>query len=104
MDQLELTPAARASDPETSHQAAKSVSSLREKQAAVLHVLRGCRMGLSDDGIANTYALHERLPDQSPSGLRTRRSELVALGLVEDSGERVRLPSGRSAIVWRTVA
>jgi hypothetical protein len=37
----------------------------------------------------------------SPSGARTRRSELVNLGLVQDTGKRKRMSTGRSAIVWR---
>jgi hypothetical protein len=38
------------------------------------------------------------------STVRTRRSELAQLGIVEDSGRRVRLDSGRRAIVWRVTA
>lgn len=40
------------------------------------------------------------LPQQSVSGLRTRRRELVDAGHVVDTGERVRLDSGRLAKVW----
>jgi hypothetical protein len=36
------------------------------------------------------------------SGVRSRRSELVQVGLVRDTGERVRLATGRNAIVWST--
>ena len=36
----------------------------------------------------------------SLSGARTRRSELVRLGFVTDSGEKKMLPSRRLAIVW----
>jgi len=39
----------------------------------------------------------------SPSGARTRRSELVNLGLVQDTGKRKRMSTGRSAIVWRAI-
>jgi hypothetical protein len=90
---------ARSTDPETSWDAARSISrdGLRENQAAVLRLLR--RYGpLTDEQIGELYG---HVPPQSPSGLRTRRHELQELGLVEDSGERARLRSGRQAIVWR---
>ena len=43
------------------------------------------------------------LPEQSVSGLRTRRSELVKRGLVKDSGKKRKLESGRMAVVWEVV-
>ena len=87
-DQISLFDAkanARRSDPDTSHAAARSLSSdkLRESQEAVL---------------SNVY----KGPPQSPSGLRTRRRELVDRGLMEDTGIRKKLPTGRRGIVWRT--
>jgi hypothetical protein len=42
-----------------------------------------------------------RAPMASPSGIRSRRAELVDLELVEDSGERRLLSTGRRAIVWQ---
>jgi hypothetical protein len=96
---VHTTPAARSSDPATSHQAAASISSerLRESQAHVLDTLR-LDGPLTDERLVDLIA-----PMQSPSGVRTRRAELVALGLVVDSGRRERTQSGRSSIVWRAV-
>jgi hypothetical protein len=38
----------------------------------------------------------------SPSGIRSRRSELVYSHLIADSRARRKLRSGRNAIVWQT--
>jgi hypothetical protein len=40
---------------------------------------------------------------KSDAGLRSRRAELVAKNLVQDSGQRITLPSGRKSIVWEAV-
>ena len=105
----DLTPErahARRSDPLTSHAAAASITpdQLRASHVAVLAVFR--RVGaMHDERLLAAYAdvtlLHGTIgPRQSPSGLRTRRRELVDLGLLRDSGERVTLPSGRRSIIW----
>jgi len=36
----------------------------------------------------------------SDSGIRSRRSELTAQGLIVDTGDRVKMESGRMSIVW----
>ena len=38
--------------------------------------------------------------DQSDSGLRTRRNELVRMGLLADTGQTRPIRSGRQAILW----
>lgn len=90
---------ARLTDPDTSHAAAASVN-VRHSQQQVLALLR--------EGPATDHALADRAYRRgvtiSPSGLRSRRSELVDAGLVEDTGLRERLPSGRHAAVWRVIA
>lgn len=98
------TPQARArrGDPDTSHAAAASVDSLRDKARGVLTVLWHYGPG-TDEQLAGRYALmraYDEVPEQSPSGLRTRRAELVGLGLVRDTGERRAISTGRHAIVW----
>jgi hypothetical protein len=91
---------ARRTDPDTSWAAAHSVTELREKQRLVYEILEHYGP-LTDQGIAGYYGHDPSLPIQSPSGLRTRRCELVDKGLVKDTGERVKLRTGRRAAVWR---
>lgn len=89
---------ARHTHPETSHDAARSLSPdrLTESQEAVLATLR--RIGPSSD--VRLFQSHRPPPKLSESGMRSRRAELVLMGLVRDSGERTKLASGRDAIVW----
>lgn len=88
---------ARNTDPETSHEAAISVSGIRVSQQHIIDVLKSY-------GPATDEEIYPRLPVKiSPSGARTRRAELVAMGLVIDSGERRTTEAGRRTIVWRAV-
>jgi hypothetical protein len=100
---------ARRTDPETSHAAAVMLSeeSLSKAQAAVLSVLR-THGPLADFELDATY---ERLrlgpngwfPMISPSGLRTRRKELVHYTFVVAAGE-TKTPGGRRALMWRALS
>lgn len=85
---------ARRTDPETSHDAAASVPNIRKSQELILTILSRCPQ--TDEEIFS------HLPSgvMSPSGARTRRSELVAAGRVIDTGERRRTISNRRTIVW----
>lgn len=98
---------ARRGDPDTSHAAAASVSSLSVKQAAVLQVLRHGSGGraLTDEQLVAAYRSYWHLPsmDQSESGIRTRRCELTRKGYVEWTGEKVKMSTGRMARTWRAV-
>lgn len=91
---------ARHTDPETSHAAAASVTGIRASQRMILGALQRHGSGTDED-------IYEWLRNEghkiSLSGARTRRSELVRLKLVRDSGERRMLMSRRMAIVWRAV-
>ena len=96
-------PVARTTDPETSHAAAASVGDVRLSQAAVARVLKTFGP-LTDEDLVLLYEqvrLLNHLPAQSPSGIRTRRAELVRLGLVEYTGEKGTISSGRQARKWR---
>lgn len=100
-------PVSRITDPETSRQAAASISvdKMRETQKVILDILD--RFGPACDEDIAVYARQlESLgeaPKQSPSGLRSRRAELVTAGLVRDSGERAKTTSGRQTIVWERI-
>lgn len=96
----DVAPVARATDPGTSWEAAKSVKKVRTTQLRILAALRA--MGpMTDEEIAAALAKHHWAV--SPSGARTRRAELVDMGLVADSGQRRRLSTGRRGIVWAAV-
>jgi hypothetical protein len=88
----------RRSDPETSRWSAQRVTgTLALAQAAVLRVLRAYGPQ-TDEGIL--AHLHRPL---SPSGCRSRRAELVALGLVRFSGRFGVTAAGNRARIWQAV-
>lgn len=95
---------ARSSDPPTSWEAARSIRGkrIRESQAIVLRLLRAYGP-MTDEQLLEYLARSEWAGTLSPSGARTRRSELVSRGLVFDTRRRWRLASGRLAIVWQAV-
>lgn len=84
---------ARRTDPETSHEAAASIDRIRESQEAVLEALR--RHGPMID-----EELVERVSGQSPSGIRSRRAELVVKGMVRFSGSYSVTASNRRTRIW----
>lgn len=89
---------ARRTDPDTSHDAAAMVRVVKQRS----YVLAAARTLGSFDDLLLQKTVRAMYPDQkfSDSGVRTRRSELVRLGLMRDTGRRVVLPSHRRAIVW----
>ena len=89
---------ARRTDPETSHEAAASVRNIRGSQVRVINLLKA--YGPMTDEKLVTFAYHAGM---SPSGIRTRRSELVAKGLVEYAGYKQVMSTGRMARVWKAV-
>lgn len=98
------TPHARRLDPAESHQAAASVTRVTEKQQAVMRCLAFAAEPLTDHALLAFYTTHAKQydwPEQSPSGIRTRRSELAAAGMIVRAGRGI-LPSGRSAARWTT--
>jgi hypothetical protein len=97
-------PIARNTDPKTSHDAAKSVSNVERTKEIIWHMLR--ILPSTDEQLVIAYNELVNInpsstPQASESGIRSRRSELVGEGMIEDTGERAKTRSGRSAIIWR---
>lgn len=97
-------PHARLTDPSTSHEAAASVSNVSKTRSVILSLLELSNM--TDPQLVDAYNHMVSIsagivPAASDSGIRSRRAELVDAGLVKDTGKRVKLPSGRNAIVWQ---
>jgi hypothetical protein len=96
-----ITPVARRTDPTTSHAAAASVD-LRDSHRAVADCFEAY-VELTDEELLRVYRQRQVshvYPAQSDSGLRTRRRELVDLRVLENSGRKARMETGRLAIVW----
>lgn len=89
----------RWSDPITSYQAAATVD-LTKGQKVVMSAFRVRNNMTDDELIAQVVALGLKL---SPSGCRSRRKELVELGLLRDSGVKAKTASGRQTIVWELI-
>lgn len=92
-DHFIALPVARKSDPETSWEAARSVTGIRETQAEI-HRLLKAHGPMTDEEIIANYRGR-----QSVSGIRTRRHELVDAGLVKAAGKR-KGQTGRAMTVW----
>ena len=97
---------ARLSDPQTSvHAAHRAGLPLRASQVAVLHLLR--QVGaVTDEELVAAYSTAMRAhpvawPPQSPSGIRSRRAELVRSGDVVANGWRQSRQTGNRMTVWR---
>lgn len=94
---------ARTTDPSTSFEAAASVKNMTETQKAIAMLLLTPRT--DEDLVDAYYTLADRggAPYASPSGIRSRRAELTMQGVVVATLDRVKLRSGRHAIVWKTI-
>ena len=99
IEQDDLFAHARNTDPETSHEAAESISQLTERQLAVLETLH-YQGPMADHVLVAAFPLQGFVVMQSPQSIRSRRAELVRGGLVEHTGGYVQTVSGRRARVW----
>ena len=90
-------PTARATDPETSHQAARrAASKAQTHRALALRVLRAHPDGLTDWELADRTGVMQ-------TSIGVRRHELVKAGLVVKTALRRPSPSGCASIVWRAL-
>lgn len=87
-------PRARRRDPQTSLDAARSVTAGRV-ETLILDVHRACRDGLTDDELVAS------LPGLYGPTVRSARSRLSRRGSLVDSGVRRLSGRGRAQIVWR---
>ena len=99
-------PKARRSDPSTSKAAAMSISAtdLTETKRNILILLK--EQAMTDEILVakyNDWAEFLGIKWASPSGIRSRRAELVDAGLVMDTGDRIPSKSGRMMIVWKAI-
>lgn len=93
-----MTAKARNTDPQTSHDAAKSVKDITLTKHYILKCLVRAR---TDVELVEAYGNLKNAPRASESGIRSRRAELVREGYVSATGLEVKLPSGRFAKVWQ---
>jgi hypothetical protein len=91
-------PNTRTLDPTTSHQAEASVTGLAESYRIILGILRESGP-MNDEKLISTWRKTQN-KKASDSGIRSRRSELTATGLIVDTGDRIKMDSGRMSIVW----
>lgn len=97
-------PKARKTDPQTSHDAASSVKEVSATQAAIMMILRSAPM--CDERLVTEYQRWQPLdgyPKATPQSIRSRRAELVRMGLVQDAGFKESMTTGRFGIVWKVV-
>lgn len=94
-----LEPAARVTDPVTSHQAAKAQTptKVRSEHRLVLSLLQWEPLTDFDLAARASQALGRKVKQTS---IGVRRSELVKAGLVRDSGTKGVSDTGSPAIRW----
>lgn len=91
---------ARPTDPQTSHEAAQSVQNIRGTKAMILKLLVN---PMTDEQLVQAFVDGTKIfsyPLVSPSGVRSRRAELVKMGLVQVVGF-AKTASGRKTILWQ---
>lgn len=98
-----MSPVARMSDPITSWLAAESVTNVQVLQKEIARLL-AVGWPLSDEDIFDILEQRriddDSLPQISPSGVRTRRAELVDMGYVQAHDMRGMTRAGRQCALW----
>lgn len=96
-------PRARKHDRETSQLAALKIRPRLTQSRRDVLLLFDWNKNLTDEELVEAYNKSQGLYPQSPSSIRSRRSELVYLGLVGDTGKRRKNKLHNSCIVWARV-
>lgn len=86
----------RWADPITSYQAAASVD-LNKSQKIVMSAFRTRNSMTDEELVIQVARIGLKL---SQSGCRSRRKELVVMGVLRDSGVKEKTAANRSTIVW----
>ena len=89
----------RATDRQTSHAAAASIDTT-EVQRRVLSLLLQYGPMTDEEILARYQSVHGPCAESSP---RKRRCDLVALGMVKDTGQTRLLKTGRMGTVWASL-
>lgn len=93
----DISALARATDPDTSRQAARNATvNANTNRALALRILRDNPDGLTDFELAALSGVQQ-------TSIGKRRGELVALNLVVKTSQRRPSPSGSPSIVWRPI-
>jgi hypothetical protein len=92
-------PHARRKDLDTSWEAARSVKAISETQEAILELYLTYGP-LMDERLIDFYQNAFGYPKASESGIRSRRAELVEMGLVKCTNVKGKTRSGRSSYYW----
>ena len=101
-EQLDLFGAhARSTDPQTSHEAARTVNVTKGQQTVLNEFLMYHE--LTDEALIEALQVRQdSCPDAklSDSGARSRRAELVAIGILKDTGRYGKTATGRKTTIW----
>jgi len=100
-DVVDLQPKARHTDPDTSHAAAASIKAREITQLQLfIRTILGALACEDDELVRKVQGWSSSSKHYAPSGIRTRRAELVKMGVVESVG-KVLKSSGRWAYLWK---
>jgi hypothetical protein len=84
-----------------SNQATKQALEIANLSLTQEYVYRSLEVPVTDQELAVIFKQTASAPNVTDTSIRSRRADLVKLGLVEETGERRKTSSGRKARVWQ---